>query len=319
MVLLIIAGITGVALRALTARYDDAVIKERLLDPSARDDPEKGRVTGPLNFLLIGSDQRARNPDAGERADTIMIAHVPEGLDRAYLISVPRDLLVHIPAHPPSGYPGGADKINAAFQFGKGGQGGTQLISATLTNLTGIRFDGAAIINFGGFRKVIDRVGGIEVCLDREVRSIHTNNIYPAGCQEMNGAEALDFARQRYGLPEGDFDRQRHQQQILRALLDRISETKLLTDPLKADQIIREVGAALILDTNGVPTEDLVVGLRRLRPDSLSGVRLPSRSETVGGTSYTLLEGAAVDLFRSVREAEVGEWVKANSKWVNRL
>jgi LCP family protein required for cell wall assembly len=319
MALLIITGITGVALRALTSRYDDTVTKERLLDPFARKEQKDGRISGPLNYLLIGSDQRPRNPDAGERADTIMIAHVPEGLDRAYLISVPRDLLVQIPPHPPSGYEGGEDKINSAFQFGRGGQGGTQLVSATLTRMTGIRFDGAAIINFGGFRKVIDLVGGVEVCLDREVRSIHTGNVYPAGCQEMNGAEALDFARQRYGLPEGDFDRQRHQQQLLRALLDRISNTKLLADPLKADQILREVGSALTLDTNGVPTEDLVVGLRDLRPDALSGIRLPSHSETINANSYTLLDGAAVDLFRAVRDADVESWAKANPRWVNDL
>jgi LCP family protein required for cell wall assembly len=319
MALLIITGITGVALRTLTARYDDTVTKERLLDPSARQDQDEGRVSGPLNYLLIGSDQRAKNPDAGERADTIMIAHIPADLDRAYLISIPRDLMVPIPPHPQSGYAGGTDKINAAFQFGHGGQGGTQLISATLTRLTGIRFDGAAIINFAGFRKVIDLVGGVEMCLDTEVRSIHTGAVYAAGCQQMNGKEALDLARQRYGLPEGDFDRQRHQQQLLRALLDKISKTNLLADPLKADQILREVGSALTLDTNGVATEDLVVGLRNIHSESLSGIRLPSHSETINGTSCTLLDGAAVDLFRSVRDADVEDWMKANQKWVNEL
>ncbi|HEX6969177.1 MAG TPA: hypothetical protein VF174_10255, partial [Micromonosporaceae bacterium] len=103
MALLIIAGLTGTALRTLTARYDGTVTKERLLDPDARQAPEEGTVSGPLNYLLIGSDRRSRNPDAGERADTIMIAHIPKSLNRGYLISVPRDLLVQIPPHPPSG------------------------------------------------------------------------------------------------------------------------------------------------------------------------------------------------------------------------
>ncbi|HEX5542280.1 MAG TPA: LCP family protein, partial [Micromonospora sp.] len=155
--LLMIAGISTVALRTLVTRYDKAFTKEQLLDGAARHETRhRSSVSGPLNYLLVGSDQRPKNPDAGERSDTIMIVHIPAGLDRAYLISVPRDLLVQIPAHAPTGFGGGTDRINAAFQFGRGGKGGTQLLSATLTQLTGIRFDGAVIINFAGFRKVID-------------------------------------------------------------------------------------------------------------------------------------------------------------------
>ncbi|HEX6968537.1 MAG TPA: LCP family protein, partial [Micromonosporaceae bacterium] len=217
------------------------------------------------------------------------------------------------------GYPGGADKINAAFQFGQGGEGGTRLVSAALSRLTGVRFDGAAIIDFGGFKRVVDLLGGVEVCLDQEVRSIHTGKVYPPGCQQMDGGESLDLARQRYGLPEGDFDRQRHQQQLLRAIFDKISGANLLADPVKADRILREVGSALTLDTNGVSTHDLVVSLRNLRADSLSGIRVPSHSATIDGTSYTLLDSPAADLFRSLREADLATWVKGNPKWVNKL
>ena len=100
-------------------------------------------------------------------------------------------------------------------------QAGARLLSATLHRLTGIRFDGAALIDFSGFRKVIDLLGGVQMCVDTEVRSIHTDRVFPPGCQQMDGAQALDYVRQRYDLPGGDYDRQRHQQQLLRAMLDR--------------------------------------------------------------------------------------------------
>ncbi|MGC1214404.1 MAG: LCP family protein, partial [Micromonospora sp.] len=204
-----LAAIGTVGLRLLTDRYDRQVVKEQLLDPSAR--RERTAVSGPLNYLLIGSDQRPDNRSPDQRSDTILIVHLPAGLHRAYLISIPRDLLVAIPPAA-NGYGGGTDKINAAYRHGGGGEAGTRLLSATLTRLTGVRFDGAALIDFSGFRKVIDLLGGIRMCLDTEVRSIHTGTLFSQGCQQMDGARALDFVRQRYDLPGGDYDRQRHQQ-----------------------------------------------------------------------------------------------------------
>ncbi|HEY0699812.1 MAG TPA: LCP family protein, partial [Micromonospora sp.] len=224
MLVLAAAGVAG--LRALTNRYDRSVSKEQLLDPTARQD--RTRVSGPLNYLVVGSDRRSPAPSANERSDTIMIVHVPAGRDRAYLLSIPRDLYVAIPAAQRSGYPGGHDKINAAFGHGGGGQAGTRLLSATLSQLTGVKFDGAALVDFSGFQQVIDLLGGVRLCVDSPVRSIHTGRQFTPGCRPMSGAEALDYVRQRYGLPDGDYDRQRHQQQLLRAIMDRATQTDLV-------------------------------------------------------------------------------------------
>src|SRR5207245_9056456 len=113
-------------------------------------------TTGPWHYLPTGSEAGANTPEDGQRSDTMIIVHVPAGLDRAYLISIPRDLLVDIPPYPPTNFAGSHEKINGAFQYGQGGAGGVQLVSATLTQLTGIRFDGAAVIDFDGFRKAVD-------------------------------------------------------------------------------------------------------------------------------------------------------------------
>lgn len=313
-VLLAVAGVLGV--RVLTERYDRAVNRQELLDARARSGYAGGDLHGPLNYLVIGSDRRASNPGAGQRADTIVVAHVPASHDRAYLISIPRDLLLALPAYPATGYAGGQDKINAAFQFGGGG---TQLLSAALTNLTGVRFDGAAIIDFSGFRRVIDLLGGVNLCVDQEVRSIHTGHLFPVGCQRMTGARALDYARQRYDLPDGDWDRQRHHQQLLKAIMSEATNRGVLTNPFRLDQLIRAVGGSLTVDTNGVPLTQLIFALRDLRADDMAGVRIPAYDTLIDGVSYVIAEPAAVDLFAALRDNNLAGWAAANPRWVNRL
>jgi LCP family protein required for cell wall assembly len=316
-VLLLIAGVGGIGARMLAERYDRSVIKEMLLDPEARH--ERSSVSGPLNYLLVGSDRRAGTPENEQRSDTIMMMHIPAGLNRAYLVSIPRDLLVDVPESPATGYGGGSDKINSAFQHGGGGQGGTQLLSATLTRLTGVRFDGAALIDFSGFRRVIDLLGGVRICVDAPVHSIHTGAVFNPGCQQMTGAQALDFARQRYDLPNGDYDRQRHQQQLIKSIMDKVTVNDVVTNPIKLDQVIRAVGSSFTMDTNGLPLEDLVFALRGLRSDSLAGIQVPSYPEMIDDISYVVLDDGASELFQSMRGRTVQDWARANPRWVNRL
>ncbi|MEU8295749.1 LCP family protein [Micromonospora sp. NPDC048909] len=313
--MVVLAGLAVVGLQALTDRYDRTVLKEQLLDPDAR--TERTNLDGPLNYLLIGTDRRPGDTNPEQRADTILIVHVPAGLRQAYLVSIPRDLLVAIPAG--GSYPGGQDKINAAYEHGGGGEAGAQLLSATLARLTGLRFDGAALIDFSGIKQVIDLLGGVRMCVDSEVRSIHTTRVFTPGCRQMNGAEALDYVRQRYDLPGGDYDRQRHQQQLLRALLDRAGETRLRTNPVKLDQVIRAVGGALTVDTNGVALEDLLFALRGLPPDALRGVQVPSYPQVIDEVSYVVLENGSNGLFDAVRGSRMPDWAGANPRWVVKL
>ena len=219
---------------------------------------------------MIGTDRRAGSSDdrTSARTPSSSCTCRPGSGRRTWS---PSRATCWWPSRPRNGFGGGQDKINAAYEHGGGGQAGTRLLSATLTRLTGIRFDGAALIDFSGFRKVIDLLGGVQMCVDTEVRSIHTNRVFHIGCQQMNGAQALDYVRQRYDLPGGDYDRQRHQQQLLQAMLDRAGEANLRSNPVKLDQVIRAVGGSLTVDTNGVPLEDLLLALRALPADALRG------------------------------------------------
>jgi LCP family protein required for cell wall assembly len=306
----------------LSARYSSAVHKGDLLAPGARSGAGGTHLTslhGPLNYLLIGSDARMKNPGMGARSDTIIIVHIPATLDRAYMVSIPRDLRVDIPADPDRNFGGGVNKINAAFQDGGEGSGGVQLLSATLTNLTGIHFDGAAVIDFSGFDRVVQDLGGVHMCVDQQVRSIHTGHLFTVGCQNLTAKETLDYLRQRETLKNGDFDRQRHQQQFLKAIFAKTFASGLAQNPIKLDQVIRAVGSSLTIDTNGVPLDQLVFTLRNINPSSLVGVRLPSESQTISGVSYVVAQDRAQSLFDSVYDDTVGQWATKNPTWVNAL
>uniref|UniRef100_UPI003CD08D93 LCP family protein n=1 Tax=Rugosimonospora acidiphila TaxID=556531 RepID=UPI003CD08D93 len=328
--MLVLSGGGVVGLRFLADRYDRSVHKATLIDPGARVDatPDGGglvapilgpTITGPLNFLLLGSDARDTDPSNGQRSDTIILVHIPASLDRAYLISIPRDLRVKIPADQATGYEGGRQKINAAFNFGGGGVGGFQLLSKTLNQLVDVRFDGAAIINFDGFQSAVNLLGGVNLCVDEKTKSIHTGHTYQVGCQHMLPWQALDYVRQRELLPEGDYDRQRHQQQFLKAVFQEAQDQGLTTNPLKLDQLIRAVGSALTVDTNGVPLADLVFGLKNINAGSMVGIKLPSAPETIGGVSYVVADDDATSLYQAISSDTLEDWVAANPSWVNSI
>ena len=135
----------------------------------------------------------------------------------------------------------------------------------------------------------------------------------------MNGTDALDFSRQRYGLPDGDYDRQRHQQQLLKAIFQQAGSAGLAGTPFRLDQLLQAVGQALTVDTGGASVADLVLALRRLGPDDLTGIRVPSYPNMVDDVSYVFLEDDADGLFAAARSAELSRWAAAHPRWVNRL
>jgi LCP family protein required for cell wall assembly len=314
---------TIVTVRVLATRYDKTVTRAPLLDPGVRvqPDPNNGLVAmvGPLNFLLLGSDARDNDPSNGQRSDTIILVHVPASMDRAYLISIPRDLRVHIPENPQTQFSGSTEKVNAAFNYGGGGIGGFQLLSKTLNQLIGIKFDGAGIINFDGFQRAVNVLGGIDLCVDQETKSIHTGAVYQPGCQHLRPWQALDYVRQRELLPGGDYDRQRHQQQFLKALFENVLNQGIATNPVKLDQLIRAIGSSLTLDTGGVSLPEMVFSLKNIKPSSLVGIKVPSYPTMLGDTSYVLPYDQAASLYQAIASDTLDSWVTANSSWVNTI
>jgi LCP family protein required for cell wall assembly len=294
-----------------------------------------------LNFLLIGSNWRDWAPSNGERADSIMVVHVTKGLDRAYLVSIPRDLYYTIKPYPPTGFNGSTEKIDAALNFG-----GTPLMAQSVADLTGVKFNGAVMSRFDGFDQAVNALGGVNMCVDEETVSVHvghdkngkfaapytnldsdpqpvpgvTPQVYHPGCQHLAAWQAMDYVRQRELLPGGDYDRQRHQQQLMFAVLNQASSAGMLTDPVKLDRVVHDIGQAMIVDTNGASVTNLLLALHGIRGSSLVGLKTPSHPQTMDDVSYVVAdEPDASQLWRAVRDDSLDGFAASHPSAVNQL
>lgn len=166
-------------------------------------DSRQGMTAAQVKLLNTGSAQDV----AGGRTDSIILVHVPSGAGKPALISLPRDSYVPIPGH-------GYNKINAAFSIG-----GPKLLVQTIEQVTGVRIDGYVEIGFGGFASVVDSVGGVDICVPRNMKDAYAGINLKAGCQTLDGANALGYVRARYSDPLGDIGRVARQRQFLSAIM----------------------------------------------------------------------------------------------------
>ncbi|MET7705519.1 LCP family protein [Micromonospora sp. NPDC005413] len=239
--------------------------------PSPSGPPPGANITGPLNLLLVGVDTRVSVPGWEPHSDAVLVLHVPKGLGRAYLFSLPRDLLVDIPAFPKAGYKGGKTKLTHAMSYGSRVPGkpkqpstaqGYELLRSTVSGYTGLRIDAGAVLTFNGFDRLVNALGGVDIYVDQRVASMHRRPdgryresapggytgpqmVYEKGDRHLNGWQALDYARQRY-IPGGDYARQRHQQQLIRALTRKILDEGLARQPERVDKVVAALGDTLI-------------------------------------------------------------------------
>lgn len=348
--LVLVSGLALAGGRYLLTRYTEGVHQEDLLGGARVTTSPGVAVEGPINVLLIGTDERPGDSADGSRSDSIIIVHVQADHRHAYLVSIPRDTLVDIPAYAKSGYRGGRDKINAAYEDGYAGgggrSGGFELLAETIKQLTGISFNGGAIINFAGFQSVVAALGGVDLCVDEKTTSVHigwtadgretapyqitgSGNVYPIrgvrpqvyqpGCQHMAAWQALDYVRQRELIPDGDYGRQRHQQQFLQAIMKQATGTGVLTNPGKLDRVLRSAGQALTVDRGGVALSDWIFTLKSLGPADLTMLKTNGGnfdSSTFNGTSVELLSDDSRQLLSDVRDNTVASFVATHPTWV---
>ena len=329
------AGIVGS--KVLINSATGAVTQSDLIGGAKKSDAEGGNsLEGPIDLLLLGVDARKRWAVDDLHADTIIVLHIPASHDQAYLVSIPRDTEMVVPAFAKSRYPGGTAKATEAFfhgaQNGGGWAGGAQLMAQTLKNATGISFDGAAIIDFNGFKSVIDALNGVHMCVDQRVKSHHMAWVdgkpewlaearrsgrmkpiwHEVGCKDMEGWEALDFARQRYGLTNGDYDRQRHQQQLIKAIAKKAGSSGVLTNPLKVNSLIKAAGKAFVLDTGGVPVADFMFTLKGVAANDLVLLRTNNGTFAGNGNGRETISPLSRQMFTAVRQDRLGDFIIAN-------
>jgi LCP family protein required for cell wall assembly len=327
------AGIVGS--KWFIGNATSTITQENLLGDTVKTEAQGGKsLDGPIDMLLMGVDARARWAVDELHADTIIILHIQASHDQAYLVSIPRDLAVQVPQFPPSRYPGGTAKATEAFfhgaQNGGGWAGGAQLMAKTLRNATGISFDGAAIIDFNGFKGVIDALDGVKMCVDQQVKSHHMyivngKPMYKAdarklgnlrnpvlhkkGCREMEGWEALDYARQRYGLTNGDYDRQRHQQQLIKAMAKKASSSGVMTNLTKVNQLIKAAGKAFVLDTGGTPVADYLFTMKGVAANDLILLRTNNGTFAGDGSGRETITDASREMFQALKDDKLAEYV----------
>lgn len=218
----------------------------------------------PFNVLLIGVDRRP-DPKEGARSDTLILVHVNPAGGWAGMLSIPRDSVVQIPGL-------GTAKINAAYAHGYNnpealyGPGvapeaaGGALAAETVAGFLGVEVDYIAQVDFDGFQRLVDTLGGIPIIVERPIfdatypsEDYGYERLYiPAGLQVMNGDLALRYARTRHA--SSDFDRSQRQQQVLRAILHEVRARGFLSQAALLPELVRDLQESV---STTLPLSDL--------------------------------------------------------------
>nr|MDT0659337.1 LCP family protein [Micromonospora sp. DSM 115978] len=261
-----------------------------------------------MNLLILGSDSRDPENTGGSRSDTIIVAHLTEDRSSAQLISIPRDTWVQVPTGPDGQRGGQEAKINASYAWG-----GIPLVVQTVENFTGVRIDHVVTIDFAGFEAIVDALGGIEIDVPRNFTSVHEPfRTFKSGLQQMDGATALDYARQRKQFADGDFARIRHQQQVIKAVLQKGASAGVLTNPGRLNAFVKSTADAVSMDES-LSILDMAMEMRDLRPDDLTFFTSPtSGTGRVGTESVVFADTEKVKTFYdAVRRDAVPEILSA--------
>jgi LCP family protein required for cell wall assembly len=290
------------------------------------------KPTSAMNLLLVGSDNRTgltreqirelwvggTEVAAGARSDTMLLVHISKARDSAVIISLPRDSLVTIPEHVSSSdstktVPARQNKLNAAFNFG-----GAPLLIETIEGETGLRIDHYIEINFLGFKNIIDALGGIDVCVKKDIKDSKSNLQLSAGIQTLDGIQALKYVRTRYFDGQGDIGRMKRQQEFISAVLRKATSTGTLLNPIKLVSFLNAAIKTITTDNQFNKNDLLTLGkqLKNLSADRVRTLTIPlsnanGRAEGLG--SVVIWDSVlAPDLFnRLLNDQPIIDEVKA--------
>jgi LCP family protein required for cell wall assembly len=271
--------------------------------PGLTEDGGSGSV---MNVLLVGSDRRdtatgdiadatgkGNDGTTGQRSDTIMVLHIDPNQGRAAILSIPRDFYV------PIGTTGSKDKINASFSIG-----GPELLIATIKQSLGIEINHYVEVDFEGFSRIVDTIGGMSVYVDAPARDSMTGLDLPvAGCNKVDGYQALAFVRSRYyesyergrwvSGTNSDLDRITRQQDFVRRMMKEAISSGL-SNPLTLNRLIN-IGIDNLTVDQQMSTKDITTLARKFRsinPDTVDMLTLPTTDAYVGDASVQLLDQA---------------------------
>jgi LCP family protein required for cell wall assembly len=268
-----LSGITWFGLGRITA----AIPK---LDVFAGLEDRPKKESSAVNYLIVGSDTRegltraearrlrvgTTKVAAGKRSDTMLLVHISKKRDKAAIISIPRDSYALIPEHKSLSsdkiIPATYSKINSAYNWG-----GAPLLIETFESMSGLRIDHYVEINFVGFVRMVDALGGVEICTKRDINDPKSHLTLPAGRHVLDGVDSLKYVRSRTFDGLGDLGRMKRQQEFAGAMLRKATSAGVLLNPL-----INSALASVTTDS-GLSQGDLLTLGKQLRNLSASNVR----------------------------------------------
>ncbi|MFB6616770.1 LCP family protein [Streptomyces sp. NPDC085524] len=267
-------------------------------------------TTGSQNILLIGSDSRSGKDNARygqdqgtQRSDTTILLHLPADRKSATAVSIPRDLMTDIPACLTADGTRTSEQFaqfNWAFQWG-----GAACTIRTVEKLTGIRVDHHMVIDFGGFKQMVDAIGGVEVCLKRPMDDAEAHLKLPAGRQTLRGEKALGYVRARYSLGNGsDTERMERQQQFLGSLVKKVQSNGVLLNPARLYPLLDAATSSVTTDPGLASLRglyELVRGVRDIPTDQVKFLTVPRRPYAADPNRDELIQTDAARLFQQLR------------------
>ncbi|MBW5484379.1 LCP family protein [Streptomyces bambusae] len=267
-------------------------------------------VDGARNVLVIGSDSRSGRENAKygqdrgtQRSDTTILLHLPADRASVTAVSIPRDLMTRVPACLRAD--GGRTEeqfaqFNWAFQWG-----GAACTVRTVEAMTGVRVDHHMVVDFGGFKKMVDAIGGVEVCLKAPVDDAEAKLRLPAGRQVLMGEQALGFVRARYSLGNGsDTERMERQQQFLASMVRKVQSNGVLLNPARLYPLLDAATSSVTTDPGLASLRglyELVRDFRDVPTDQIRFLTVPRRPYAPNPNRDELSEPEAERLFRQLR------------------
>ncbi|VVJ15934.1 Cell envelope-associated transcriptional attenuator LytR-CpsA-Psr [Amycolatopsis camponoti] len=326
---LLVMGLTGYAWAAMQGLVNGLNYANVISDGGGGDKP----ADGARDILLVGLDSRtdaqgnplsrevldelrAGDSDGELNTDSLIFVHIPNDGSKAVAMSLPRDSYVDIPGY-------GKHKINSAYARAmlqarkdlqkqgvtdpkeldvKANQAGAKELIETIEKLTGSTIDNYAAVNLLGFSDITKAIGGVDVCLNNNVKDQYSGANFTKGQHTISGVEALEFVRQRHGLPNGDLDRVVRQQVFMAGMARKVLSAGTLTNPGKLSDLIDAIKKSVVLNQNW----DIFGFAQQMK--GLTGGQLEFRTIPVKNVEYkTPEDGTAIQ----VDPAEVKQFVQS--------
>lgn len=326
---LLVMGLTGYAWAAMQGLVNGLNYANVISDGGGGDKP----ADGARDILLVGLDSRtdaqgnplsrevldelrAGDADGELNTDSLIFVHIPNDGSKAVAMSLPRDSYVDIPGF-------GKHKINSAYARAmlqarkdlqkqgvtdpkqldvQANQAGAKELIETIEKLTGSTIDNYAAVNLLGFSDITKAIGGVDVCLNNNVKDQYSGADFTKGQHTISGVQALEFVRQRHGLPNGDLDRVVRQQVFMAGMARKVLSAGTLTNPGKLSDLIDAIKKSVVLNQNW----DIFGFAQQMK--GLTGGQLEFRTIPVKNIEYkTPEDGVAIQ----VDPAEVKQFVQS--------